>query len=69
MHTFYTEELGIEDRCGGCNNTATVVYWMSTSREQAKQEILAMQEGENPLCGDCMCDLLTEGKYAIGVVA
>jgi len=51
-----------EVKCGGCNWRTYNLYVLADTREEAKD---LLRKGEAGLCGECMCDLLSEGKYRI----
>jgi len=48
--------------CGGCNWEAHIQYVIADTLEEAK-ELVDM--GEAGLCGDCMCDMLSECGYEV----
>lgn len=54
-------------KCGSCNWEVTTLYWLADSYHQARSEIKQLISSKNgaPLCGDCMCSLLSEQKYNI----
>ena len=53
---------GEDEPCGYCNWDVTNRYWLANTEEQALDEFKNRSEGNNPLCGDCMCELIaTEG--------
>ncbi|MEM3335608.1 MAG: hypothetical protein QXY47_06205 [Thermoplasmata archaeon] len=54
-------------KCGCCNWETSVFYVLADSYIEAVEwarKIIENEEGA-PLCGDCMCDLLSEGDYEI----
>jgi len=48
--------------CGGCNWEASIQYVIADTEKQARSLI---KSGDAGLCGDCMCDMLSEAGYDI----
>jgi len=54
--------LESEGKCGGCNWAVSFVYVLAETEQQAKE---LYEKGEAGLCGDCMCDMLSEASYEV----
>ena len=67
LYRFSREDLGNKfDKCGCCNWETEKFYWLSTSRENALEDINEMNPDESaPLCGECMAEMLFEENYQI----
>ena len=55
-------QVGEDEKCGGCNWKVSKVFLMGETKEDAME---AYRENDRGLCGDCMCEMLTEEEYAI----
>ena len=51
-----------DEKCGGCNWRVAKLYALATSQKDAEK---LKKKGEAGLCGDCMSQMLVEGKYAV----
>ncbi len=60
LFTVNKEENGA--RCNGCNWKVSRLYALASSQKEADE---LYKNGEAGLCGDCIADLLVEGKYDI----
>ena len=69
MKLFITEEA--EKKCGGCNWNITRFYGIGKTKELARKDFEREHNTEDQksygrgLCGNCVCDILVEGKYKI----
>lgn len=55
-----------DGKCGSCNWETERFYVLAGSKEEAFKIIKqVVKDGGSPLCGACMCDMLSEENYTI----
>lgn len=60
------ESHEFDGKCGYCNWDTERFYVLADSKEEALEIIRQIVENEgSPLCGTCICDMLSEENYII----
>ena len=54
--------VGVDEKCGGCNEEASIVYMIGRTEEDAMRAYAVHKRG---LCGECIAEMLMQEEYEI----